>query len=170
MNNCSFCCGVTKIFNLYRALIGIWLTVEFSCRVEKRSRSYKQNWTLTFESESVGHNVGVLVKVQSPGVSGMGSNIDLVMRVVCMCVLQLRDTTLALLVLFMPQMPLGQQVNYDPQPAQTLFRSKLDMRIILICSSQSCFAFLFSSASIGLHAFVFSFHNNYFFPISKMWW
>lgn len=73
---------------------------------------------------------------------------------VCVC-LQLHDTTLALLVLFMPLMPLGQQVNYDPQPAQSLFKRKIHMRrFLLICSSQSCFFFFFffSSASIGLHA------------------
>lgn len=44
---------------------------------------------------------------------------------VYMCVLQLHDTTLALLVLFMPQMPLGQQVNYDSQSAQNSFISSL---------------------------------------------
>lgn len=72
------------------------------------------------------------------------------MRVVCMCVcvcLQLHDTTLALLVLFMPLMPLGQQVNYDPQPAQSLFKRKIHMRrFLLICSSQSCFFFFFFSS------------------------
>lgn len=85
----------------------------------------------------MGHTVGVLVKVPPPGVSVVGSNPDLV---VCVC-LQLHDTTLVLLVLFMPQMPLGQQVNYEPQPAQTLFERKLHMRVLLICSSQSCFFF-----------------------------
>lgn len=81
----------------------------------------------------------------------------------CVCVLQHPGIILAPLVLFMPQMPSGQQVNCHPSRHRTLYFFYLIFFFLILCqflnfSSHPSAAF--SLASIRPACFKFIVHNS----------